>query len=267
METTDDPRWRTWPATVSTLVLAVVVGAGVAVGSTGLVIATVGFAMLALANGWVRLLRLPTPRGTTAVLVGAGLLLLTGGLWSRETHVSLLPAAVALALLLEFVHQLGRRDRRPRLVESVSSSVCGIALVTSGACLLVLDDPVGRAASLVAVAGVLASTCADALSSTALRGAGAALAATVLGAVAGYVVWVVAGPDGTAAHAGAAAAAGALSALASASLRRGMGALPTISGFRARWAVGASSVLAVGVVAYALAWAVLGSLTPLLHAG
>ena len=267
METTDDPRWRTWPATVSTLVLAVVVGAGVAVGSTGLVIATVGFAMLALANGWVRLLRLPTPRGTTAVLVGAGLLLLTGGLWSRETHVSLLPAAVALALLLEFVHQLGRRDRRPRLVESVSSSVCGIALVTSGACLLVLDGPVGRAASLVAVAGVLASTCADVLSRTALRGAGAALSATVLGALAGYAVWVFTGPLAMATHTAAAAAAGALAALASASLRRGMGALPTIAGFRARWAAGASSVLAVGVIAYALAWAVLGSLTPLLRTG
>ncbi|MDO5697401.1 MAG: hypothetical protein Q4G51_05440 [Dermatophilus congolensis] len=261
--TADTPTWSTWPATLATVVVAVVVGAGIASGLTPVLIASVGVAMLALAYGWVRLLRLPSPRGTTAVLTSAGLLVVAGGLFSRETHVSLMPAAVALALLLEFGHQLGRRDRRPRLVESVSSSVFGIALVTSGACFLVLDDPVGRSASLVAVAGALVSAPADLLRHATVR----AGAATLLGAVAGWAVWGLVGPDQVSMHVEAAALAGALAGLASSALRRGMGALPTIGGFRARWAAGAASVLAVGVVAYALAWGIIGSLDPLLQVG
>ena len=266
MNTAADPTWRTWPATLATAVVALVVGAGIASGWTPLVIVTVGFAILALANGWVRLLRLPSPRGTTSALVAAGLLLLTGGLWSRETHVSLLPAAVACALVVEFGHQLGRRDRRPRLVDSVASSVFGIAIVTSGACFLVLDGPVGRAASLVAVAGALVSVPADLLRTTPVRAVGVAVAATLLGAAAGFAVWHLADP-GVGDHAVTAALAGAAAALASVALRLGMAALPTIGGFRARWAAGAASVLAVGVVAYALAWGVLGSLAPLLQTG
>lgn len=261
----DDPTWRTWPATLATVVIAVVVGAGIVGGLTPLLIVAVGSAMLALANGWVRLLRLPSPRGTTVMLFGASLLLLAGGLFSRETHVSLLPAAVAVALLLEFGHQLGRRDRRPRLVESVSSSVFGIAMLTSGACFLVLDDPVGRGASLVVLAGALVSAPVDLLHTTPLRGTGAAAVATALGALAGFGAWRLFGPDNAPLHTSEAVIAGAVAALVSLCLRRGMGALPSITGLRARWAAGASSILAVGVVAYALAWVILGSLASLLR--
>ncbi len=248
-------------------VMSVIALAGVATGSAHVLIPVMALHMLMLANGWVRLLRLPSPRGTTAALAGASVLVLIGGFSSRETHVSLLPAAVACALLLEFAHQLGRGDGRRRLVDSISSSVLGISVITSGACFLLLDHAAGVAASLVVVVAVLLSVGADRLRYTRLRLPGAAVAAILLGAAGGYGAWALTAPAGYQDSGMLAPLAGALAALASFSLRSALCALPAITGFRARWAAGSACVLSSGVLAYGLAWVAMGGLAPLLSAG
>lgn len=269
MNTADDVTWPVWPATLATVAVTLGAGVGVALSSPLALAGLLAVPMLLLAGGWVRLLRLPSPRGTTSMLAVAVLILLAGGLLSTATQTTLLPSAVAVVLLLEFVHQLSRSDRRPRLVESVSSAVFGIAVITSGACLLLLGGPIGRTASLTVIAAVLTGCLADLLRGRAARhdrGWVPAVLSTVLGAVTGWGVWTWLRPTAESVDIWWAVAAGLLAALVSFTLRLALSALPTIGGFRARWAAGSATLLVVGVIAYGMAWGVHGSLTPLLSA-
>lgn len=256
-----------WPASLATLLLALVVGAGVLVSGPWVVALTLAVPMLALANGWVRLLHLPSPRGTTAMLAAGALIILASGLIPTPAQTTVLPSAIAVVLILEFVHQLGRRDRRPRLVESVSSAVFGIALISSGACFLLLDGPVGRSVSITVVAAVLTGCLADALRPYVVpRGATwvAALLASLLGATTGWGCWSVLEPLPAGQGMLWAVAGGAVAGLVSFTLRLALAGLPTIGGFRARWAAGSAALLVVGAVAYGMAWGIHGSLAPLL---
>ena len=80
-----------------------------------------------------------SPRGTTSVLAfGTVAAVLTGALTRTDPFLRWMPAALALSMLVAFLHQLLRRDGRPRLVESVVSVVTGLAVVVSGACLVPL---------------------------------------------------------------------------------------------------------------------------------
>lgn len=273
-----DVAWPMWPATSAAAVCACVAGAGLLSGHPVVALIAVGVTMLMVAYGWVRLLQLPSPRGTTSMLIAAAIILPVGGLLTRAVHISMLIAAIAVALVLEFVHQLGRQDRRPRLVESVSSSVFGITVLASGASLLPLDGTVGRASSLVVLTSVLASTLTDVTLNRAPsqtdpasgyvrkpgRRALSALTSLVLGAIAGGVVWHFIAPADVRYGLPLALASGAVAALVSFTARLAFSGLPTIGGFRARWAAGAASVLVTGVVAYAQAWIALGSLDALL---
>lgn len=220
------------------------------------VFVVVGLAMLLLAGGWVLLLGLPSPRGTTAVLAGAGIILLGSGVLSEQLRQSLLPGAVALAMIVEFVHQLARRDGRPRLVESVSASVTGITLLASGACLLLLTGLPGGVACTVAVFGAVAvASLADPMLRWGVGGPVTATAAVGLGALTAAAL-------GTVVQTGLSAAllvvAGAIAAASSYALRQVQSVLPTLFGRRAQLASGISSVLATGVLAYALAWLSVG---------
>ncbi len=106
-----------------------------------------------LAWGWAGLLGLPSPRGTTSVLAfGTVAAVLTGALTRTDPFLRWMPAALALSMLVAFLHQLLRRDGRPRLVESVVSVVTGLALVVSGACLVPLAQTADGGA-VMAVAG------------------------------------------------------------------------------------------------------------------
>src|SRR5450759_554276 len=49
-----------------------------------------------------------------------------------------MPAALAGSMIVAFLHQLARRDGRPRLVESIASTITAIAIVVSGASLVAL---------------------------------------------------------------------------------------------------------------------------------
>ena len=57
-----------------------------------------------------------------------------------------------------FLHQLLRRDGRPRLVESVASVITALALVVSGACLVPLPRT-AEGAAVMAVAGAALGVC------------------------------------------------------------------------------------------------------------
>ncbi|KQX61602.1 hypothetical protein [Angustibacter sp. Root456] len=126
--------------------------------------AAVALTALAMAWGWPDLLDLPSPRGTRAVvaLAGAGCALAVAAT-PDEPRLRWLALAVALGVLAEFVHQLARRDARPRLVESVTGSVMGIAVLASLSALVALPATAVSATGVVvwgagvvtALAGVL----------------------------------------------------------------------------------------------------------------
>lgn len=126
--------------------------------------AAVALAAGAMAWGWPDLLDLPSPRGTRTVvaLAGAGCAVAVAAT-RDEPRLRWLALAVALGVLAEFVHQLARRDARPRLVESVTGAVTGIAVLASLSALVALPDTAVTATGVVvwgggvvvALAGVL----------------------------------------------------------------------------------------------------------------
>jgi hypothetical protein len=130
--------------------LAVVLSAAAYAGQPALVVAAV-VCSAALAAGWTSLLNLPSPRGTTTVVAASGALSAVAvGVTSAEPLLEWLAPALAAAVVGEFVHQLGRRDGRPRMVESVCGSVAGAVLLGSLAAVVALPrSPVSAAGVLI----------------------------------------------------------------------------------------------------------------------
>lgn len=252
------PHPRPWRATVSltAFLLAALLTAAAVVGHLWAIVAVLAVLMALLTFGWVPLLRLPSPRSTTTVqLVSAGVLLVPGVLAPTET-LDWLPGAVALAMVITFVHQLARLDARPRLVESVSASASGVALLSSAVCILPLAaTETGRVAIAAVAAATGAATLADVRLWRAPRwsiAVACAIGAVLLGGVAAVVTAHALGDD--ALPRAAVAIAGVVAAAASYALRQVQSVLPSLWGRRAQFASAAGSVLAVGVVAYGLAW-------------
>lgn len=123
---------------------------------TGLLVAAGLFAAGLLAFGWPALLALPSPRGTTTVVaVGGAVSMLAAGLVSDEPRLRWLALALAGSVVVEFVHQLARRDGRPRVVESSTGVLVGVALLASMSTWMALPGtPVGAAGVAVAVVPV-----------------------------------------------------------------------------------------------------------------
>ncbi|MEE6273568.1 hypothetical protein [Georgenia wangjunii] len=94
-----------------------------------LLVVVVALAVLGFAAGWPRLVGLPTYRGSSAVIAVSGL----AACAVVELTTSMRDVAVVLALsvIAAFVHQMLRRDGRPRLVESVAGVVTGAVIVAS----------------------------------------------------------------------------------------------------------------------------------------
>lgn len=96
----------------------------------GATAAVLALLVAGLAVGWPSLLALPSPRGTAAVVLVAGAAALAVAAWpDDEVRTRGLAAVLALSVVLAFVHQMLRRDMRPRLAASVAGSVTGVALV------------------------------------------------------------------------------------------------------------------------------------------
>jgi hypothetical protein len=200
---------------VAGLVLAALVCGAAYVGRPALVVVVV-LAGATLASGWTSLLDLPSPRGTTTVVAASGALAaLAVGLTATEPLLEWLAPALAAAVVGEFVHQLGRRDGRPRMVESVCGSVTGGAVLASLAAVVALPRTPVAAAGVVAwavpVALALAVMALPVPGRIALLGGVvvAALAGALLGGLLGDAAGSGLNPLGGAV-AGAAAAAVAL---------------------------------------------------------
>jgi hypothetical protein len=233
----------------STLAFAALV-ALTAYASPSFVALAVALGGVVLAWGWPVLLSLPSPRGTSGVLVvGTAAMAATTLLTRNDPYLEWVPAAMAGAVFVAFLHQLLRRDGRPRLTESIVATVTGLAVISSGVALAPLPHVLeGDSALAAAMAGLAAGALADPLIGVNRLRQWALFVAMVLGGGAGYAVAVVAG------HPAAAPAAllGLMAAAVSHAARRVLAVLPAARSPRAQLAIAAASSLIVGVVAYVI---------------
>lgn len=235
---------------VGLVVMVVVVAGlvGVAAAASPLVLSiTLAACALVVAWGWAGMLGLPTPRGTVGVLAFGGLALVVA-VGTRESGpwLAWVPAALALAMVAAFVHQLLRSDGRPRVVESVSSVVLGLSVVATG---VLLVPPSHTAAGSALVLGAVAAAVASAFTDLggrvpALRPWLTALAMAAGGAVAVLVALLLAAPATTWLLVGV--ASGALSH----AVRTVLAPLPTVAHPRPQLVTAIASVLVVGLVPY-----------------
>jgi hypothetical protein len=205
-----------------------------------------------LAWGWAGALDLPSPRGTLAVIVVGGLALVLSVV-TRDGPPWLVwvPAALSIAMIAAFAHQLFRVDGRPRLVQSVSSVVLALALV---ACAVLLVPPVRTDEGRWLVIGALVAAAASAgtdllgrypaaqswLTALAMTAGGAAAVVVALATGMPWTTWLLLG-----------VASGALSH----AMRTVMAPLPTLALARPRLVAALASVFVVGVVPYLVATA------------
>jgi hypothetical protein len=210
-----------------------------------LAVALAGFV---LAWGWPLLLSLPSPRGTSAVLA-IGTVLMTGtALATRDDpYLEWMPAALAVSVIVGFLHQLMRRDGRPRLTESVAAVTSGLAIISAGTALAPIPHVLaGEHALAATMAGLGVGVLADPLVSVPRLRQWALFIAMLIGGGAAVAVSAVAGELMT----GPAALLGLMAAAISHAARRVLAPLPSTAMPRAQLAVAATSSLLVGVVAY-----------------
>jgi hypothetical protein len=215
-----------------------------------LVALAVALAGLVLAWGWPVLLGLPSRRGTsTVLLIGTAACVSAAALTDTDPFLRWMPAALAVSLIAAFLHQLLRRDGRPRLTESVAASGAGLAIISSGAAYIPLPRTLGGDETLAAAMAALAlAAVADLAIPTRRLRAWALPLAMLLGGAAGAAVALLDGRPEPAAG----ALVGVLVAGVSHATRRVLAVLPTMGSARAQLVSGAASVLLCGVVVYAL---------------
>jgi len=201
-----------------------------------------------IAWGWTGLLGLPSPRGTAFVLAVGSVAAIGTVLATRtDPYLAWMPAALAGSMIVAFIHQLARRDGRPRLVESVSSNITAIAIVVSGAALVALPrTPHGDWVVALSSSAVAMSALTD------LVGGSRRLRAWLLplAMVAGGTVSLVLGVRMGAVDWGPSLLLGVLAAGVSHAVRRALAMLPAISGPRSQLVSASASVLTSGVVVY-----------------
>ncbi len=234
-------RWRT---AGTTLALAGLLCLSAYAGS-GVLAAAELVAVALLAVGWPALVALPSPRGTTAVVAAGGTASVLAVAVARdEPLLQWLAVALAGAVVAEFVHQLARRDGRPRVVESSTGAVTGVTLLASLSTWVALPlTPGGAATVVVAVVPVTTALALQLLPApartTALIGT---VAAVLVGALAGGLLE---GPTGA-----AGATVGGLGAVVALMLHRLLAVLPA-AGWSPGWlALAVAPLASTGMVAY-----------------
>jgi hypothetical protein len=114
--------------------------------------------------GWPVLLDLPAPRGTIAALgVSAVLAMGAVGFTRDDPFLDWLALAAAGGVVACFLHQLLRRDGRPRLVESLSGELMAVALIACGAATVGLPRTQGGADAVLALSAAVAAVAGVAL--------------------------------------------------------------------------------------------------------
>lgn len=216
-----------------------------------LVALAVGLGGLVLAWGWPRLLASPSPRGSTAVLAFGTLACVSAvALTPTDPFLRWMPAALAVSLIAAFLHQLVRRDGRPRLTESVAITAAGLAVVSSGAAYIALPRTLAGEGPLAAAMAALGlSALADTLVTSQRLRPWALTIAMGLGGAAAAAVGIVHGRPSLA----PAVLLGVLMAAVAHATRRILAVLPPMVSARSQLVSGATSVLLAGVVAYVLA--------------
>ena len=213
-----------------------------------LVAVSVALAAGVMAWGWPGLLGLPSPRGSAFVLaVGSAAAIGTVLATTSDPYLNWMPAALAGSMLVAFVHQLARRDGRPRLVESIASNVTAIAIVVSGASLVALPRaPQGDWVVAISASAVAVSALTDLVGGSRRLRAWLLPLAMLFGGAVAIVVGITLANVGW----GAAALLGVLAAGISHATRRALAMLPSISAPRSQLVSASASVLTGGLVIY-----------------
>lgn len=202
------------------------------------------------ANGWTRVVDLPSRKGTAIVAVLAAVATSLSVLLAPDDRpLAWLPVALALAVVGAFGHQLLRTDGRPRVVTSLGGSLLAIGLLSAGACWVALPGvPGGRAAALATTAGLAAAAVVEGV----LHRAGAwRVLLPVSMAVGGVVSMLVAVPLATTWWVGL--VLGVLACAVAFSVRAMLAPLPQLTARRAQMVSATLSVLAAGAVALLVA--------------
>ncbi len=250
---------RVAAATIVTAALLAALGyAGDAASATGpladqlLLAAGVGWAGLVLAWAWPALLGSPSRVGSS-VAIAVSALGSAAAVWrtDEDAYLTYVPVALAVALVVMFLHQLLRRDGRARLTQSIAVTSAGIAIAAIGSCYVALARFDGGVALLgVALVAVAAGSLVDLLMPVEPLRPWLLPLGMVLGGLAGAGLAGIQGDPETA----RAVLVGFVVAAVSHALRRVLAPLPAIGTIRGQLGSAVASILLCGVVAYALAW-------------
>lgn len=221
------------------LLLALATSADHALGA-----AAVAWLGLALAWGWPELLGSSSRFGSSLAVAVAGVLgPVTVALTPDEPYLRHVPVVVAGAVLTMFLHQLVRKDGRPRLTQSVAVSAAGIAIATIG----VAWVPLGRTsdgplAALVVAIALAVSAPVDLAAPLPRVRPWMVVLATGLGFLAGGVGGHLVEEVGSLAGAVLGAVAAGLAHV----MRRALCVLPPVRGLRGQVTAAAAAILVTG---------------------
>jgi hypothetical protein len=132
--------------------------------------AAIALVVIVIALGWSQLGTMPDATGTGVTVAVTGVAAALVALLSADRARPLLPfaALVAFAVLAAFVHELRRRDGRPRLVESITGTLTGqLVVILAAGWLLLRQTPLGVNGVLVAAAAVTGARLVGALCASA----------------------------------------------------------------------------------------------------
>ncbi|MCH8611973.1 hypothetical protein [Arsenicicoccus dermatophilus] len=218
--------------------------AGSARGAAGPVtVGAVAVAFAVLTAGWTRLVGLPSRKGTVITVGITAVLLLASVALPRDgASLRWVPAALALGVVSAFLHQLLRRDGRPRVVTSLSGTLLALALLASGVTWVAVPGlPGGERGAQVAGAAVAVTALVEWLLHRARRWPTIVPGAVVAGTGTALVVAVLVGAPLLPAGLLGVACSGL--GLATRAL---MAPLPTLVVHRAQLVSGVASVLVCG---------------------
>lgn len=235
---------------LSTVVLAVLLALATAA-DHALGAAAVAWFGLALAWGWPGLLGSTSRFGSSLAIAVVGVLApVTVAATPDDPYLRHVPVVVAAAILTMFLHQLVRRDGRPRLTHSVAVGAAGIAIATVGAAWVPLGRTSGGSEVVLVVAVALAvAALADLGASIAKVRPFMVAVAAGLGFFAGGVTGLLVDEVGVVAG----VVLGVVAAVIAHVMRRVLWVLPPIRGVRGQLTAAAASVLVTGVPVRVLA--------------